>query len=221
MATSAQILANRQNAVLSTGPRTPEGKQASAANATKHGLSSQFSVLPHENFEEFEALRVSFSAEFEPRTPHQEFLVEQMLQARWRIARIYRLEAAVFEQLAQSQTGESADARIAAALIQSSGLGALNVLQRYLAAAERSYHKAARELAESRKDDAIGQAVHTLDNSIARIVSAPLPGAAGYPQSRDLGSFRKSPAPFPNIHPRKAAARLRSPAIADNPALRL
>ncbi len=221
MATSAQILANRQNAALSTGPRTPEGKQASAANATKHGLASQFSVLPHENREEFETLRAAFRAEFDPRTPNEEFLVEQMLQARWRAARIYRLEAAVFEQLAQSQSGESADARIAAALIQSSGLGALNVLQRYLAAAERSYHKAARELAQSRKDDAIGQAVHTLDNSIARIVSAPLPNAAGYPQTRDLGSFRKAAAPVPNLHPRRAGARLRGPAPAGNPALRL
>jgi hypothetical protein len=220
MATSAQILANRQNAALSTGPRTPEGKQASAANAVKHGLSSQFAVLPHENREEFEALRASFHAEFEPRTPNEEFLVEQMLQARWRIARIYRLEAALFEQLAESQTGESADARIAAALIQSSGLGALNLLQRYLAAAERSYHKAARELAESRKDGAIGQAVHTLDQSIARIVSAPLPGAAAYPPSRHLGSFRKTPAPAPNLQT-PAAVRRHNPANLDNPALRL
>jgi hypothetical protein len=221
MATSAQILANRQNAALSTGPRTPEGKQASADNATKHGLSSQFSVLPYENHQEFETMRAAFRAEFDPRTPNEEFLVEQMLQARWRIARIYRLEAAVFEQLAESQTGESADARIAAALIQSSGLGALNVLQRYLAAAERSYHKAARELAESRKDHAIGQAVHTLDDSIARIVSAPLPGAGGYPESRDLGSFRKSAPPIPNVRAPRAGAVPRHPAPAGNPALRL
>src|SRR5215213_4637448 len=39
MATPAQIIANRGNATLSTGPKTNEGKQASSRNATRHGLA--------------------------------------------------------------------------------------------------------------------------------------------------------------------------------------
>ncbi len=38
MSTQAQINANRNNAKKSTGPKTAEGRAASAANSTKHGL---------------------------------------------------------------------------------------------------------------------------------------------------------------------------------------
>jgi len=39
MATEKQILANRQNAKRSTGPRTAAGKAISSRNAFRHGLS--------------------------------------------------------------------------------------------------------------------------------------------------------------------------------------
>lgn len=40
MATAAQIAANRRNALMSTGPKTQKGKQASSSNARRHGLHS-------------------------------------------------------------------------------------------------------------------------------------------------------------------------------------
>jgi hypothetical protein len=39
MATEKQIAANRQNALKSTGPRSPAGKRRSSHNAYRHGLS--------------------------------------------------------------------------------------------------------------------------------------------------------------------------------------
>ena len=41
MATAAQIAANRRNALKSTGPKTGQGKRASARNAVKHGIYAE------------------------------------------------------------------------------------------------------------------------------------------------------------------------------------
>jgi len=54
MATAKQIAANRGNALRSTGPRTLEGRKASAMNALKHGMTSRTVLLPDEDPGEFE-----------------------------------------------------------------------------------------------------------------------------------------------------------------------
>jgi hypothetical protein len=46
--TSKKNRANRQNALKSTGPKTPEGRAAVRLNALTHGLLSQQTLLPHE-----------------------------------------------------------------------------------------------------------------------------------------------------------------------------
>ena len=92
MPTAAQLAANRANAQLSTGPRSPEGKQTAAANSTRHGLSGAFTLLPHENAADYSKLHDAYTAEFSPASVHEEFLVKQMAQARWRLGRARRLE---------------------------------------------------------------------------------------------------------------------------------
>src|SRR3982751_5158114 len=94
MATAAQITANQQNATHSTGPKTPEGKAAAARNATKHGLSGAFTVLPHEDQDEFDVVLASLRDELQPPTQHETSLGEQMAQPRCPLARARRLENA-------------------------------------------------------------------------------------------------------------------------------
>jgi hypothetical protein len=62
-ASEAQIRANQANAKLSTGPRTPEGKEASRANALKHGLTGAGVVMPAADVAEVESRAASIAAE--------------------------------------------------------------------------------------------------------------------------------------------------------------
>jgi hypothetical protein len=149
MSTSAQILANQQNAAHSTGPSTPAGKAASSHNAT-HGLSGHFAVLPHEDLGAFHKIRSGYLDTFLPGNEHEYFLVETMVESRWKLARLKRMEAALVQQMCGQDTERTnPDAVIAAAMLAGSA-NAYACLQRYQAAAERSYYKAKQELERER-----------------------------------------------------------------------
>jgi len=177
MATPAQITANQHNASLSTGPKTPKGKAAAARNATKHGLSGAFTVLQHEDQDEFDILLACLRDEFHPANQHELFLVEQMAQSRWRLSRARRLETAIFDQMLMGDlTVEDPDQQIAAKLL-AGGDRALATIQRYASAAERSYYKAHAELLKSRQARNEAKTVEDLDAAvIGRIINAPPPG---------------------------------------------
>jgi hypothetical protein len=154
MSSTAQILANQHNAEHSTGPSSPAGKAASSRNATTHGLSSGFAVLPHEDRQGFEHLLDSYGQTFKPLNEHEVFLVERMVQSRWKLARLQRMEAALFQQMtSQDPTNTDPDAVIVAAMLAGNA-NAYASLQRYTAAAERSYYKAKRELERERASSA-------------------------------------------------------------------
>ncbi len=152
MSSNAQISANQLNAKSSTGPSTPEGKVNTSHNATTHGLAGSFCLLPHEDRTEFERLLDSYAKSFQPVDDHESYLVEMMVQSRWKTARLHRLEAAILTQMsAQTPSATDPDAMLAAAMLKGSANAYVQV-QRYLAAAERSYFKALRQL-ENEKEE--------------------------------------------------------------------
>src|SRR5690349_2239737 len=67
---------NRQNAARSTGPRTPEGKDRSRRNATKHGLCIETLALPGEAAEQLRARPEEWNDRYRARTPGEAELVE-------------------------------------------------------------------------------------------------------------------------------------------------
>lgn len=75
-----------------------------------------------------------------------------MVQSRWKIARIQRLENALLENMISTGADDAtADGRIAASLLGAAGKALAN-LQRYAAGAERTYHKCYRELIRCRQE---------------------------------------------------------------------
>jgi len=142
MSTTAQILANRENSKLSTGPRTAEGKAVSSANACTHGFSAADPVLPTEDRNRFNALLEQNKSEWTPETTHQEFLVNQMAGAQWKLARLERMEVDMLAAL-DDPTKAFTEKETAAGFTK---------LERYRAALERTYHRCVRELRASRKE---------------------------------------------------------------------
>src|SRR4028118_664800 len=96
MASDKQIQANRRNAQRSTGPKTPEGKDAVRLNATKHGLRSQEVLLPGEDGEALKELDENLRAELQPVGELENLLVDGIVAAHWRLRRLRRVEAGIF-----------------------------------------------------------------------------------------------------------------------------
>jgi hypothetical protein len=91
------LAANRANAALSTGPRTPEGKATSARNALRHGFScSSFGVVRLEDLQEVASLKADIFAVYQPANSQEAFALERMAVGQQTMRRAARLEAGLF-----------------------------------------------------------------------------------------------------------------------------
>jgi hypothetical protein len=97
MASPAQIAANRANALLSTGPATPEGKAAVRLNAVKYGIHAESLVIPGEDPEEFAALIAELENTWHPHDAVEHQFVEQLATDSWRLNRLRNAEAKVWD----------------------------------------------------------------------------------------------------------------------------
>src|SRR5450432_4777714 len=93
MATLSQIEANRRNAQLSTGPRTPEGKAASSMNAFKTGIDAESSVIPGEDAAALAALAERLYQGCQPQTDIESLLVDDIVRDTWLLGRLARIDA--------------------------------------------------------------------------------------------------------------------------------
>jgi hypothetical protein len=93
MSSTLQLEANRQNAQLSTGPVTEEGKQRSSQNATRHGFTGQSLVVTDQEKEAYEAHVKAFYAAYPPAGQIETNLVQQLADLHWSIHQIYVQQA--------------------------------------------------------------------------------------------------------------------------------
>jgi len=142
-------ITSRENGKKSRGPKTPEGKQASSRNATRHGLVAKYLLLNHESADRFHAVITELHHEFQPQTPAESSAVDNMALCRWRQMRLWTWEHAAIshEILKQQKSLPDVDVPTRAVLAfrsladQSSSLALLN---RYETSYDRQYSRALR-----------------------------------------------------------------------------
>src|SRR5450759_918394 len=97
MTSLKQIEANRRNALKSTGPTTPEGKERSRRNAIRHGLTAETVIAALENAEDYQAFEAAVISDYDAESAVERELVLRLASVLWRLRRATGIETAIFE----------------------------------------------------------------------------------------------------------------------------
>ncbi len=124
--------ANRANAQLSSGPKTPTGKLASSRNSTKHGLASGKLIIAGEDPAEFNSLLIALLNEHQPSGETEELLIQEMAQSHWLAQRAIRLQNTCFTEEGVNEKS-------------------LSLFLRYFTTHNRAFHKALADLQRAAK----------------------------------------------------------------------
>ena len=162
-ASEAQIRANQANAQKSTGPKTPEGKEASRANSYKHGMTAT-KVFPEREAEEVERRYTTYSRELKATGDIGAALVLRAATLSTRMERCVEYEKAVLtERVRQAEADFVPPAGVDSAesfrLRKEAGRRALfdpskeaSLARKYEAAAERGFFRCLKELRQREKE---------------------------------------------------------------------
>ena len=185
MSSSKQIEANRLNSLRSTGPKTPEGKQISAQNASKLGIFSRELLLSSENADELQMLARAIRADLKPEGAVEFALVEIIVSALWRLRRFFRIEHGLFEMY-KHYKGVDGGPSVAFAH-DASQLDCFSRLARMETTSERRLYKALSELKQLQRHrlQAKGRPVIDLESTHTE------PAAAGPKPEQTANGWRR------------------------------
>ena len=137
MATQKQIQANRRNALLSTGPRTAQGKAISRMNALKSGIDARNEAASGEDPAALQELTDEYNREYQPLGVVERFLVDILIKDDWFMRRYRFLSADLVNHTAgvayASKMGADFGAGFAA------NTNSFQRLHRHIVETERSY----------------------------------------------------------------------------------
>jgi hypothetical protein len=91
-----QHQANLENAQKSTGPITPEGREAIRFNALTYGLRTRQTILERENAAEYSELWDELEADWQPQTRTERCYLETMVTSQWLLRRIAESEQRIY-----------------------------------------------------------------------------------------------------------------------------
>src|ERR1700722_14709804 len=127
---------NRANAQKSTGPKTPEGKQRSAMNAFKHGLTGQSLMFQPNEMEAYNRLTAELLSTLKPKTELERQLAQKIIDGNFRLNRLVAVDNNMFNfGLIQHTADTDHDDRVEAMVAQTRSwfeqAHAFDVLGRY------------------------------------------------------------------------------------------
>ena len=92
MISEKQLDANRNNALLSTGPKTKEGRNRSRMNALRHGLTGQVTTMTDEDRAAHESFSRAFIKDLAPEGPVEIQFAQRIATDSWRLNRASAFE---------------------------------------------------------------------------------------------------------------------------------
>jgi hypothetical protein len=154
--------ANRANAQKSTGPTSPQGKQAVRHNALQHGMYAVTTAvrLPIDDPHIFHALHCEWHRLYTPRDIEEHALLEAFVASHWRYIRQLNIENRIYTTEFKSQDELRARGNslqpdpsdpIACIAYAFRGLSSLDVCNRNIARLERSWLKLLDQLRKMHK----------------------------------------------------------------------
>src|SRR5262245_16583235 len=101
MTSLSQIEANRPNALKSSGPITPEGKERSRRNAVRHGLTAETVIAILEDSDDYQAFEAGVISDYNAETAIERELVLRLASVLWRLRRATGIETAIFDSVTE------------------------------------------------------------------------------------------------------------------------
>jgi hypothetical protein len=186
MSSRKQRATNRANAQNSAGPTT-QGQPASRYNAAKHGIFAVHQIMFDETAGDLAELAAEYHQQYSPADPKERFLVDTLVANEWRLRRIRRVEAELWEHASNAFLAENIEVpACSAGDAFATGSERFVRLQRIVNSCERAYHRALKEL----------QAQVARGHVLRSPQPEPGPAAEAAPQP--------APAPTPATQPKKS-----------------
>jgi hypothetical protein len=173
-----QQQANHQNAQKSTGPSTPEGRNAVRLNALTYGLRTRETILPLENPKEYSDLWDELDAEWQPQTRTERCYLETMVTSQWLLKRIAGSESRIYEAIS----------------IGDNQFRMLGYVAKQRAQLERSFRTAIADMRQSQKERRANQTHASQTEQAAKPASVP----ASRPPSAPLSQPTPPPVASPD-----------------------
>ncbi len=141
MTSEKQAIANRSNALKSTGPKSKDGKSVVSANAIQHGILSPKLLVRDEIQEEFDGFKSSLLESLAPKGSLEELLTAKLVLLAWRLRRVVWVESDMLNGKGDYGTLASPTACFS----RSNGIRMQNV-SRYESSLEKHFYRALNEL---------------------------------------------------------------------------